>query len=259
VIKLRRQGQHARATSALLVLVLAACGGIEGTGSPQAGIEGTGLTEGVLTTFDGGTVDGVAFATDNADIVVDGMPSDASALQPGMVVGVAGEPDADGTQYSASRVEFDRPLYGPVDSIDPAARHVTVLGQPVQLDDATLFDGVAEEDLREGQVCLVSGYARAGGWLATLLKCSEDYAPGITLVEVEGALETLQGQDFTLGALGVDGSAAHIDTAGGSFSEGAWVEVIGTQQQLGGTLVAEYIRVKKAIAEQPVDKTGSWD
>ena len=204
----QRKRMELRAAIASL-LVLAGCGGIEGTGSPQAGVEGTGLVD----------VNGVLMSVDTASV--------------------------SGAQRSASRNESDTSLYGPVDSIDPDGRQISVLGQTVLLDDATQINGEVAEDLQKGQVCLVSGHASGGVWLATVLDCRGGYVPGSTLVEVEGTLEALDDRGFTLGTLLIDSSAASIDTAAGPLIEGAWVEVMGTQQQPGGTLKAEYIRVKR--------------
>ncbi|HXG29534.1 MAG TPA: hypothetical protein VNJ47_11890, partial [Nevskiales bacterium] len=76
-------------TSLMLTLGLAGCGGIEGTGSPQAGVEGTGFSEGTVSGFGSVYVNGIRFATDRADIVVDGTPAAEDALRVGMVLNVA--------------------------------------------------------------------------------------------------------------------------------------------------------------------------
>jgi hypothetical protein len=232
-----------------LALLLAGCGGIEGTGSHQAGVEGTGVTEGSVSGFGSVYVNGVKFATDRADIVVDGTPAAEDALRVGMVLSVVGDVGSDGLSGSARRVEFDRPLYGPVDAYDAAARRLVILGQPVQLDDATVFGGITEDALQEGLLCMVSGYPSAAGeLLATLAECSSDYAAGLTRVEAEGTVSSLDtgAGRFRLGALEVAIGGATIDTAQGALADGALVEVLGTQPQRGGVLQAERIRIKGA-------------
>ncbi|HXG27637.1 MAG TPA: DUF5666 domain-containing protein, partial [Nevskiales bacterium] len=206
------------------------------------------FSEGTVSGFGSVYVNGIRFATDRADIVVDGTPAAEDALRVGMVLNVAGDVASDGLSGSARRVEFDRPLYGPVDAYDATARRLVILGQPVQLDDATVFSGVTEDTLQEGLLCMVSGYPSPGELLATLLECRDDYAAGLTRVEVEGVvsgLDTGAGR-FHLGALEVAVGAATIDTAQGALADGALVEVLGTQAQRGDVLQAERIRIKGA-------------
>lgn len=239
-----RRAALAALTSAVL---LVACGGIEGTGSPMAAIEGTGVSTGGVTGFGSVFVNGVRYSTDRADIVVDGVPASEAALRVGMVVQVIGDVDSDGRSGTARRVEFDQPLFGPIDSIDRHTRQIVVLGQLVRLDDATLFGEGSEDALQEGQLCMTSGYPEAGGqWLASLLQCDDGYEAGSTVVEVEGlvsALDTNTGS-FRLGGLSVAMAGATLDSAQGMLANGALVEVIGRQPQRGGVLNAERIRVR---------------
>lgn len=229
-------------------LLLASCGGIEGTGSPQAAIEGTGIIDtGTVTGFGSVFVNGVEFATDRAAIVVDGTPVDESALQVGMVVVVTGSTAADGLTGTASRVEFDRALYGPIDVLDSEARSVTVLGQRVQFDDASLFDETAEEALAEGQACLVTGHADGAGVMrATLMRCAGGYVAGASPVEREAVVSQLDtgAARFQLGELTVGFANAAMDTGAGPLADGALVEAIGLQPQRDGVLQAQRIRVK---------------
>ncbi|MGH8453258.1 MAG: DUF5666 domain-containing protein, partial [Nevskiales bacterium] len=220
---------------------------------PVAAIEGTGSSEGSVTGFGSVFVNGVEYSTDRADIVIDGMSASESVLQVGMVVNVAGDIAADGKQGSAQRVEFDRPLFGPIDAIDRAARVVTMLGQSVRLDDATLFGDGVEDSLQEGQLCLVSGYPAANGeLLASLLRCGDDYVAGQTVVEVEGLVSNLDSGAgrFRLGEFEVNIGTAVLDVSRGALANGALVEIIGRQPQRNGSLNAERIRVK-TVTLQP--------
>ncbi len=235
-----------------LALLLAGCGGIEGTGSPQAGVEGTGFSEGSLSGFGSVYINGIEYATDRADIVIDGAPATEDALRVGMVLKVIGDIESNGRHGVARRVEFDRPLHGPIDALDTGTRSAVILGQTVMLDDATLYRGTAEEALQEGQLCTASGYAGADGvLLATLLNCADGYAAGVTPVEVEGQVSELdlgQGR-FRIGALDVQIGEAAIDSAQGALADGALAEAIGIQPQRGGVLQAERIRVKRVTLQ----------
>ncbi len=213
----------------------------------MAAIEGTGVSAGSVSGFGSVFVNGIEYSTDRADIVVDGAPASEAALQVGMVVLVNGDTDSGGRRGTARRVEFDRPLYGPIDAIDRETRTVTILGQPVRLDDATLFGEGSEDALQEDQLCLVSGHPESAGQLrATLLRCGADYVAGESVVEVEGLVSALDAGagSFRLPGLSVAMGAATLDSAQGAFANGALVEVIGRQPQRGGVLNAERIRVK---------------
>jgi hypothetical protein len=235
-----------------LVLLLAGCGGIEGTGSPQAGVEGTGFSEGSASGFGSVYVNGIEYATERADIVIDGSPATEDALRVGMVLKVIGDIESNGLRGRAQRVEFDRPLYGPIDALDGDARSLAILGQTVRVDEATLFTGVAEEALQAGQLCLASGYPGAGGeLLATLLDCGDGYAAGVTQVEAEGLVSGLDlgAGRFRIAALEVQIGGAAIDSTEGALADGALVEVIGIQPQRNGVLQAERIRVKRVTLQ----------
>jgi hypothetical protein len=235
-----------------LALWLAGCGGIEGTGSPQAGVEGTGFSEGSASGFGSVYVNGIEYATDRADIVIDGAPATEDALRVGMVLKVLGEIESNGRRGKARRVEFDRPLHGPIDALDADARSAVILGQTVLVDEATLFTGVAEDALQAGQLCTATGYPGANGvLLATLLDCADGYAAGVTRVEAEGLISDLDlgAGRFRIGALEVQIGNAAIDSAQGALADGALAEVLGTQPQRGGVLLAERIRVKRVTLQ----------
>lgn len=238
-----------RSTAIIMALSLAACGGIEGTGSPIAGIEGTGNSEGGVTGFGSVFVNGVEYSTDRADIIMNNLPASEEDLQVGMLVSVAGDVAEDGLTGVARKLVFDWPLSGPIDAIDRGTRVLTLLGQPVRLDDSTLYGETSEDALAEGQFCQVSAYPTAdGGWLASLLQCSDGYVAGQSVVEAEGlvsALDVGSGR-FRIGQLEVDTNGAMIDTRDGALADGALVEVTGHQPQRRGVLQAQSVRVKSA-------------
>jgi hypothetical protein len=232
---------------AALLVLLSACGGIEGTGSPLAAIEGTGLSAGGVSGFGSVFVNGVEYSTDTADIVINGVPMSESDLSVGMVVSVVGEVAADGLRGVARRVEFDRPLAGAIDAVDREARVITVLGQTVRLDDATLFGDASEETLAADQFCEISGYPTGpASLLASLVTCGGEYVAGQTLVEAEGLASDIDaaGNRFSIGGLVVNAATATWDYTGGTLAEGALVEVIGRQPQRGGELQATRVRIK---------------
>lgn len=236
-----------RFIAGLGLLALVACGGIEGTGSPIAGIEGTGVSDGGASGFGSVYVNGVEYDTDRASILMNGAAASEDELQVGMVLRVLGEVAEDGVQGVAQQVEFDRSLYGPVESIAHDTRVLTLLGQTVHLDDSTLYGRGSESALAVGQLCMVSAYPESNGsWFASLLNCTDGYVAGQTVVEVEGIasqLDTGTGQ-LRIGDLQVRFDGATLDTSQGALVEGALVEVQGRQPQPGGVLEADKLRVK---------------
>lgn len=243
------------------LLVLVACGGIEGTGSPIAGIEGTGVSDGGASGFGSVYVNGIEYNTDHASILVNGGPDSEEALQVGMILRVHGNVAQDGVTGVADRVEFDRPLYGPIEDIDHDTRVLTVLGQPVHLDDATLYGTGSESALAVGQLCMVSAYPETNGsWFASLVNCSGDYIAGQTVVEVEGLARNVDvgtGQ-LNIGNLQVRFDGAALDASEGALAEGVLVDVTGRQPQSAGVLEADTLRVKSVQLEPgtPVQMEG---
>lgn len=141
----RRQGrlQCARWMAAALgvaAVLLAACGGglgEEGTGGGMSYSQGT--VEGLGSVI----VNGVRYDDSSAAVTdADGNVRPASALGLGMTVEVeAGAVVTGGTRptATASAVRFASELLGPVSTVDSAAGRLTLLGQTVTVDAATVF------------------------------------------------------------------------------------------------------------------------
>jgi hypothetical protein len=230
---------------ALCCLLLASCGGIEGTGSPVAGIEGTGVTEGTVTGFGSVYVNGIEYATDRADIVVDGRPASEDALQIGMVLTVVGDIAADGLTGVARHITAERLLFGAVEAVDIENHRLTVLGQALDFDDRTVFAGAPETDIQPGDLLSVSGLFDSDGLLATrVVREEQAYRPGTTVAEVEGTVRTLAAGSFRIGELLVDYTGAVIDAGQAPLVEGARVEVHGVQSAAGEALQAEQVTVR---------------
>ncbi len=114
--------------------LLAGCGGGVGTG-------GTGsFASGPITGFGSVIVNDIVFDDSGASVQDgDGTPRARGELRLGMIVDV--DSDAiQGATARATRIRFDGALLGPVDSVNPATRSFSMLGQTVTLDDTTVFD-----------------------------------------------------------------------------------------------------------------------
>ncbi len=158
----------------------AGCGGQGSTASvgdpPGGGIGGTGsvavVAQGPITAFGSIVVNGIEFELGpGAVVLVDGLETSEGDLQVGMVVRVEGayDPAAPPTPLGytpgrAERVEYASEVRGPVESLDPAAGTMTVLGRKVVVLPATVWEnGMGLDRLGTGDWVEVSGLVGPGG------------------------------------------------------------------------------------------------
>ena len=115
------------------------CGG----GSASGGIGGSGFQAqsiGSVSAVGSITVNGVRYETNAATITDDdGNSVLESSLSVGLVVEVDGQINADGVNGTASQVTVVTAVQGPLDQA-PTASNLTIMGQPVAIDDQTQID-----------------------------------------------------------------------------------------------------------------------
>jgi len=151
---------------AAAVLLLASCDG----STQLAGIQGSGspvVASGAITGFGSIIVNGVEYATSNAQILLDDQPGTESQLLVGQVVTVTGSVNSDGTTGTATQVTFSGDVAGPITQIDTAGGTLVVLGQTVRVSGSALFDdniqAVSIASLQIGNLVEVSGFPNAAG------------------------------------------------------------------------------------------------
>jgi len=137
-----------RLLTALGALLLAtACGG--GGGGDGVDTGGTGgaplsYTSGSINGFGSVIVNGIRFDDDEATVTDDdGQRRSRDDLRLGMSAEVEGSAIVDGATgatATARSIRFGSEILGPVESVDPAAHTVVVLGQSVVADASTVFD-----------------------------------------------------------------------------------------------------------------------
>ncbi|MDH5287934.1 MAG: DUF5666 domain-containing protein [Betaproteobacteria bacterium] len=232
------------AAAALLV----GCGG--GTMLASGGIVGTGdgalFLNGVLSATGSGsiTVNGVAMDVRQAAVSIDGSAASADALRVGMVVSVEATAQTSGAVV-AHRVEFRAEVRGVVDGVDSAARAFTVLGQRVDTDAATVFDGGTFDTLRN-QWVEVSGLRAPGGVLrATRVEIRP--GPETRSAQVSGSVSALDAvaRTFRVGAALVDYASV---AAPAGLRDGSEVLVTGALAPSGDRLVASAVVLIAAAA-----------
>lgn len=245
---------------------LAACGGGSdsspdtGSGNNNGGGGGepassTIVTEGVITGFGSVYVNGERYRSDNATIALDGVQSGTeSDLKVGMVVKMKATRSGDDAP-EASEIEYEEEIQGRVDFIDVDNQQFSVLGQTVNYDDVTEFDGVTESTLAVGNFVEISGYLNdAGEFYATLVELEADDDE----LKVKGDVAALDtdAQTFMLGDLTIDYSQAEFDDmTADDLQDGLAVKVEGSQYDTAtGTLVADSIEQKDSRLDDDVDE-----
>ncbi|MEQ6342088.1 MAG: DUF5666 domain-containing protein [Gammaproteobacteria bacterium] len=206
---------------------LVSCGGGAGGGLAGGGIGGTGMSQGPVTGFGSVFVNGIEFATEGAEIEVEGQTGVTQAkLGVGMVVRVEWEKDASG-KFIAKRIKYADDVQGPVAGIIPATTGTggtfTVLGQTIKVDALTVFSGTTGfAGLAGGQIVEVSGLRDANG---DIRATRVEVKTGTTEVELKGVVSSLGNPSgtFSIGATTVN----YISLPGGVIN-GVCVEVKGT-------------------------------
>jgi hypothetical protein len=215
--------------------LLSACGG-GGSDSttPPASAAQSYLT-GRITGFGSVIVDGVRLDDSAADISDDdGEARDSDDLKLGMVVEVkAGRIDDDTSSGSASVIVVRSEIKGPIEAIDAAAGTLTVLGQALKADAATVYEDTAGlAALAVGDLVEVYAVPATDG---TLLA---------TRIETKDALENYK----------LRGTVASLDTTAKTFRIGSALISYAGLGDVTGLADGRFVKVK--LATTPVD--GAW-
>jgi len=223
-----------------VALLIAACGGGGG------GISGTGtvvdVSYGSVTNKGSVWVNGVEYETVTAKVLIDGqtLTGDDSVVKVGMVVQV----DGSIAKKEAATVTVEGSLKGRVEAVLDANR-IVVMGQTVQVDDRTRYEGnlrPALGDRVEVHGLVVGSGVLAGGYIAV-----KTVAPNPPFA-VKGLVS---GHDpannvFTVGNLLVRYAGATVSDLGSGSWNGQLVEVKGTA--CAGALVCGTLTASKVEA-----------
>lgn len=230
------------AALSIATLGITSCGG--GGGSTSTGTQVA--SKGVVTGFGSVFVNGVKYDTTSSGIIIDDSSVTVDSLKVGMVVKVKGVLNDDGVTGSASSIEYEDDLEGPVANL--TATGFSVLGQNVVVTATTIFEGVANlAALTNGQIVEISGLSNPDGSItATRIEVKSS-----TEFKVRGTVSNLGASTFTLTVtptltFTVNYANATIIPSPTALVNGASVKVKATTAPIGSTITATKVAVKQS-------------
>lgn len=198
------------------VSLLTACGGGGGGGggSADAGAPPPPAAKPAVQTYAKGSISGFGSVVvngvryDESKAVIrneEGATMQASDLKLGMVVEIVADPaqkNSDGVMTAqASQVHYRNELEGPVSAV--SGQQLTILGQTVLVNNATVFEDGREFSMQAGKVLEVYGQRNASGQiLASRIEVENDADSSYELRSAISALNTAE-MSFRMGELTV--------------------------------------------------------
>lgn len=236
---------HMKSLFALAAIsILSACGGSDDPAPPPAA---TQTAIGTITAFGSVVVNGIRFDDSAASITMDDALTTRDRLRVGMVVQVRGRINANGTGVATS-IQYNDCVQGPITAMNQVQNTVTVLGQTVQVDDGTVFDGVTLRDMNSfaigDQVEISCLRDPANNRIrATRMERQGVFQNGTSELEVKGTVANL---NLAAGTCTIDGltvNFAGVDAANRptGLANGMTVEA-GGRNFADGTLTADRLR-----------------
>jgi len=219
--------------------------GSGGTGVSTADATGVGSVDGLGSII----LNGVRYNTDAATTSLE----DATELQIGMSVRIAGKIDTEFTAATAQQVESAAELRGAVSGIDLTGGSFVVMGTKVTTDNATVWSGANSLDqLLAGCVVQVWGLPSAPG---TLRATRVELKPASVEPLVTGIVKNLDRNNkrFTLGQLTVQYDVSTVFSGGidaSTLAEGAIVRVRGSVAPVAGFFAATKVQGWYALPRQ---------
>lgn len=243
----------------LAALALACGAGGGGDVADNGGMSGTGLSQGRIDAFGSIFVNGIQWNIASAAIEVDGGPASSSDLRVGMVVRVQGDFTVAGTTGTATSVEFDDAIEGPITAtpvdVMPGGpeRAFSVLGINIIMHDVdTVYAGGAGFlTLAANDVVEISGFVDENGAIRATRIELEGAFPADSGVEIRDRVSGLISNGNGTGSfmLGVNlvrytASTTFEDLTEQALSDGDLVEVEGDLRLSGNEIDATKIELE---------------
>jgi hypothetical protein len=241
--------------------MLTACGG---GGDTTPAVNNTApaaaaVYAGPITGFGSVIVNGMRFSSVGATLQDDdGQDINLDQLKLGMTVRVSGTAD-DSTQLgTASQLALVHGIRGTVTTVNASANTLTLLGQTVNTNTATAYQGVSGlTGLTAGQSVEVYGALQAdGSLLATLIQLK---TTAFTTLSVNGLVGNLSATSFKVGSLTVNYSTAVVT---GVLGDGKRVKIKAAASNfdaVNNVLTASTVQVAEASSVYGAAVTaGAW-
>ena len=206
--------------------------------TPSATTSRKGVTEGVITKKEGDsvTVSGTQFKIAKATISSNGKEGTQSDLDVGKQVTVNADYDENG-EASATSIDYESSLVGPISSIDTENNVIVVLNQQIEIKTDTVLDGTTFADLKVNQLVDVSGMINSSdrleaGYVATLEESEEHILTG-KVTDLDASAMT-----FKINGLLVNyGQAENANGLGQELTNDDLVFIVGTLNDIDGSPV----------------------
>lgn len=186
---------------------------------------------GVITELSSATVNGIRYDTNAANVTINARPANASDLKLGHVVALEGDVNFSNGMGTADQITYVATVIGPIEHIDAGLRRLTVLGQTVLTNAATVFDSNIDPDTFAGMVVgeaiQVSGFFNSDGDIIATRIEPDAASPGEQLIGVVTDMDPANTLFSVNGLIVNYGSATAIDLASGIPTDGLQVVVRG--------------------------------
>lgn len=214
----------------------------------SGGIGGSGLVAGPIEELGSIVVQQIRFEIDDATVVVNGDTAGPGELELGMYVSVYGTFNEEQTTGTATRVEFEESVSGPIGFVSADRKILVVLDQTVLLAESTRLSGITLDGLRAGAIVTVSGSRDADDAIVATFIARRAATRGCRVL---GDVTELSADrlTFRLGDLDVDASQATI--VGGLLTDGDSVGVLADTCNDSAPLLAREIRRLEATRPPP--------
>jgi hypothetical protein len=232
------------AMAAVAVPLLFACGG-DNEAPPE--VLTPAVVVGPITGFGSVVVNGRRFDDSAATVTMDDAVQARDRLRIGMMVQIRARIRADGSAI-ADAIQYNDCMEGPITAMNRVQNTVEVMGQTVQVDDGTVFDGVTLRDMNSfaigDQVEISCQPDPAHNRVrATRMERKGTYANGVDTVEVKGRVSNLNAANgtCTIGSLTVNFAGVPAGERPAGLANGMTVEASG-KGYVGNVLTADRLR-----------------
>ena len=209
------------------------------------GIVRTGIMVGPISNFGSIVINGVTYSTDDASFSINEMPGVESDLDVGQTVTVRGRIGSSLLNGNAMEIFYNDNVKGPIDSVDLATGSLSILGQPISVDESTSYDESIPdgsiEGLQIGDLVEVSGLVDSSGQTAATRISAIPVGSQFEILNTIGSVNSVE-QTLSINAAVIDFSTAMLEgIPGGQLQEGMLVEVQGVGFSADGELVASRV------------------